>query len=147
MVGIKVNQQSLRGFSRSNLMHRQGLPTGLPRRLRLLAMTITILLALCSCSRLSEDLHPAQDLAAHGHYEEAISLLDSYKSRSSKKYNSQLRLEYGEQILKDLDSDQQARYREAKTLFERALELDPKNTRARVLYLTVLKLIKEDDQA
>lgn len=109
-------------------------------------MVTVVLLLLSSCSILAEDLTAVKELASYGQYEEAITILDSYKSNSSNKYNASLRIEYGEKILKDLESDQQARYREAKNLFERALELDPKNTRARVLYLTVLKLIK-DDQA
>lgn len=99
-----------------------------------------ILLSLTACSLFSEDLSLAQDFANQGHYTEAISILDTYKSNASQKYNSTVRVEYGEKILKDLERDQQERYSEAKDLFETALKLDAKNTRARVLYLAVLKL-------
>jgi hypothetical protein len=99
-----------------------------------------ILLSLTACSLFSEDLTLAQDFASQGHYAEAISILDTHKSNASQKYNSTVRVEYGEKILKDLERDQQERYSEAKDLFETALKLDAKNTRARVLYLAVLKL-------
>lgn len=99
-----------------------------------------VLMALGSCALFSEDLSQAKSLAAQGQYSEAIALLDSFESGASRKYNSKIRVDYGESILKKLEVEQVARYQEAKAIFEEALKLDPKNKRARVLYLTTLKL-------
>lgn len=98
-------------------------------------------LSFSSCALLLEDLSKPKSLAASKQYTEAIALLDTYKSQASKKYNSQLHLEYAETMLKDLSIDQQLRYQQAREILEQALTLDSKNNKARVLYLAVTKLI------
>lgn len=100
---------------------------------------------LSSCSIFTEDLTEAKRLASEKKYQEAIALLDSYKSANSKKYNAQVRVEYGVEILKDLDTTKSERYQLAKTLFEEAVRLDPKNTKARTFYLTLLKTSHNED--
>lgn len=77
-------------------------------------------------------------------YSQAIELLDSYDSFYAKRYNSKVHIQYGMSILSDLNIDQQERYKLCKEIFEKALKLNPKNQRARVYYLTVLKSIKQE---
>ena len=100
---------------------------------------------LSSCSIFTEDLTEAKRLTAEKKYQEAIALLDNFKSGNSKKYNAQVRVEYGVEILKDLDTTRSERYQLAKTLFEEAVRLDPKNTKARTFYLTLLKTTNQED--
>jgi tetratricopeptide (TPR) repeat protein len=100
---------------------------------------------LCSCSIFTEDLTEAKRLGAEKKYAEAIALLDHFKSGNSKKYNAQLRVEYGVDVLRNLDESKSERHQLAKTLFEEAVRLDPKNTKARTFYLTLLKTTHNED--
>ncbi len=106
---------------------------------------ILLSFSLGSCSIFTEDLTEAKRLTAEKKYQEAIAILDNFKSGNSKKYNAQVRVEYGVEILKDLDSTKSERYQLAKTLFEEAVRLDPKNTKARTFYLTLLKTTNQED--
>lgn len=100
---------------------------------------------LTACSLFSEDLTQAKRLVADRKYEEAIQLLDSYKSNDSKKYNSQVRVEYGIKILQNLSNPKEERYKAAKTIFEQAANLDKKNTKAKTFYLMMVKLIPKQE--
>ncbi len=92
-----------------------------------------------SCTVFTEDLTEARKLAVEKKYQEALAILDGFKSGNSKKYNSKLRVEYAVEILKDLNQSKSERHQLAKTLLEEAVRLDPKNTRARTFYLALLK--------
>lgn len=100
---------------------------------------------LSSCSIFTEDLTEAKKLGAEKKYAEAIAILDHFKSTNSKRYNSQLRVEYGVDVLRNLDESKSERHQLAKTLFEEAVKLDPKNSKARTFYLTLLKTSHDED--
>lgn len=91
----------------------------------------------------SEDLSQAKNYVEQRNYSEAISLLNTYKSKNSQKYNAEVHLIVAESILKDLDKPKLERYEEAKTYYEEAVRLDPKNKKARSFYLMILKLLKQ----
>lgn len=93
---------------------------------------------------ISEDLSQAKNYVEQKNYSEAISLLNTYKSTSSKNYNAEVHLMVAEDILKDLDKPKIERYEEAKVYYEEAVKLDPKNTKARTFYLMLLKLLKQN---
>jgi hypothetical protein len=100
-------------------------------------------LLLASCSLIGEDLTQAQKLVSEKKYSEAIKLLDSYKSGSAKKYNSKVNVEYAVDILKNLDNPKSERYLRAKEILERALSLDPQNSKARTFYVMMVKQINQ----
>lgn len=106
-------------------------------------LTLALIVILSSCAIVSEDLSQAKQYVEQNNYSEAILLLNSYKSTASKKYNAEVHLEVAEDILKDLDKPKLERYEEAKTYYEEAVRLDPKNTKARSFYLMILKLLKQ----
>ena len=98
-------------------------------------------LLLSSCSLFGDDLTQAKKLVSEKKYKEAIKLLDSYKSSSAKKYNSQVNVLYAISILKNLDNPKSERYTPAKEILERALSLDPQNSKARTFYVMMVKQI------
>lgn len=100
---------------------------------------------LVSCSLFSEDLTQAKRLVAEKKYEDAIQLLDSYKSNDSKKYNSQVRVEYGVKILEDQSIPKEERYKAAKMVFEQAANLDKKNAKAKTFYLMMAKVMPKEE--
>ncbi len=110
-----------------------------------LLLILFLSFSLGSCSIFTEDLTEAKRLASEKKYQEAMAILDNFKGANSKKYNAQVRVEYGVEILKDLDTTKSERYQLAKTLFEEAVRLDPKNTKARTFYLTLLKTTHNED--
>ena len=99
---------------------------------------------LSSCAVISEDLSQAQQYMEQKNYSEAIALLNTYESKASRKYNAEVHLAVAEDILKDLERPKQERYEEAKTYYEEAVRLDPKNSKARTFYLMILKLSKQN---
>jgi len=106
-------------------------------------LTLALVFILSSCAIVSEDLSQAKQYVDQKNYSEAIALLNTYKSSNSKKYNAEVHLEVAENILKDLDRPKTERYEEAKTYYEEAVRLDPKNSKARSFYLMILKLLKQ----
>lgn len=120
--------------------------TGYNGKMSCLGQKITLILvfiSLSACSLISEDLTQAKKLVSEKKYKEAIQLLDTYKSGTSKKYNAVVNIEYGISKLKNLEAPKSERYPEAKANFERALSLDPKNTEARTFYIMMVKLINQ----
>lgn len=107
------------------------------------SLTTLLLIILSACSLISEDLSQAKKLVSEKKYKEAIQLLDTYKSGSSKKYNALVNIEYGVSKLKNLEAPKSERYPDAKAHFERALSLDPKNSTARTYYVMMVKLINQ----
>lgn len=103
------------------------------------------LVFLSSCALLSEDLKEAQAYVAQSNYEEAIRLLDGFKSGYSKKYNSEIHMDYAIKTLKNLDESKNTRYLKAKSLLEKSVNLDSKNHKARTYYVMLLKLMRNDN--
>jgi tetratricopeptide (TPR) repeat protein len=98
-------------------------------------------LCLSSCSLLGDDLSKAQKLVNENNFPEAIKILNTYKSHSAKKYNSEVHVDYAISILKNLNYPKSERYLKAKELFEQALSLDSQNPKARTFYVMMVKQI------
>jgi hypothetical protein len=96
---------------------------------------------LSSCSLFGDDLTQAKKLVSEKNYVEAIKILDGYKSISAKKYNSEVNVIYAIEILKNLNKPKSERYIPAKEVLEKALSLDPQNSKARTFYVMIVKQI------
>jgi len=96
---------------------------------------------LSSCSLFGDDLTQAKKLVSEKKYAEAIKILDGFKSISAKKYNSEVNVLYAVEILKNLNKPKSERYIPAKEILERALSLDPQNSKARTFYVMMVKQI------
>jgi len=96
---------------------------------------------LSSCSLFGEDLTQAKKLVSEKKFSEAIKILDGFKSNSAKKYNSEVNVLYAVEILKNLNKTKSERYIPAKEILERAVSLDPQNSKARTFYVMIVKQI------
>ena len=105
-------------------------------------IALTLLVNLSSCALFHEDMTEVDAYISNSQYSEAIIKLSEMDSKFSKKKNSEVHVLYGVQILKNLKQDKKARYVSAKEIFEKAVNLDPKNTEARTYYLMMLNLSK-----
>ncbi len=101
---------------------------------------LLLILVLSSCSLAYEDLSEVKALAAQKQYQEAITAMSKFSSNESKKYNSELHTLLAVQKLKDLERSQEDRYQEAITLLAEAIKLDPKNNKARTVYMLLMNL-------
>lgn len=110
-------------------------------RKNILIFVLSVLLN--SCAVLTEDLTQAKQYVEQNNYNEAIKILNAYKSRNSKSYNAKVHMMLAEKILKNLERPKLERYEEAKKYYEQAVKLDPKNKKARTFYLMILKLERQ----
>ena len=107
--------------------------------------TLSFICIVCaSCALFHEDMKIVNEALAKKDFSSAIIELDDMKSSYAKKLNSKVHVDFALTILKDLTQEANLRYLTAKDLLEKAVSLDPKNKDARVYYLMVLKLKKND---
>lgn len=112
--------------------------------LRKLFILSFVCLVFASCALFHEDMKVVDQALNKNDFSAAIIELDDMKSSYAKKLNSRVHVDFAVSILKDLTQAPNLRYLTAKDLLEKAVSLDPKNKDARVYYLMVLKLIKND---
>lgn len=87
-----------------------------------------------ACIQEYQDLHRGEEYLKERKYKEAISLFSKYDSKRAKQLNSLAYKNYAVLILTDLNQDKIVRYRKAKPLLRKALDLNPNNQSAKAFY-------------
>ena len=105
---------------------------------------ILIIFGSSSCFQEFQDLRLGEAYLKEAKYKEAISLFDKHTSKKSKQLNSIAHKDYAVITLTNLEIDKTLRYKNAKLLLRKALDLDPANQSARALYRMLSKTMEAE---
>lgn len=99
-----------------------------------------IMVSLNACADLTEDTSRAKVAMKMGDYIGAINMLHQNKGRPSKEILSDAYIGYGIQVLRNLKIEKSLRYDMARENYEKALQANPKNPKAKDFYQMIIKV-------
>lgn len=116
--------------------------------LRKLVFFILVSFLSTSCIQEYQDLSKGEEYLKQGKYKESISLFSKYDSKRARELNSLAYKNYAVVILSDLNQDKIIRYKKAKPLLRKALDLNPNNQSAKAFYKILSQsLVSEFNEA
>lgn len=97
-----------------------------------------------SCFQEYQDLRRGEEYIRQGNYKQAIGLFNKYESKKSRQLNSIAHRNYAVAILTDLGQEKGLRYKNAKLILRKALDLDPSNQSAKAFYKMLSKSMETE---